>query len=135
MKIKNYFINAALSIVLFPATLFAHHNFQAEFDRNFPVVITGTVVRFELTNPHARLFVQEINDNGETINWNFELTAASNLLRHGWRRDSVNPGDTVTVNADRAINHPNVGNARRVTLINEEGENTIFGQVRDQIQD
>jgi len=135
MKIKICITSLILSLFLVSAPLFAHHNFQAEFDRDLPVVVTGTVVRFELTNPHARLYIQEVDENGETINWNFELTAASNLLRRGWRRDSVNPGDTVTVNADRAINHPNVGNARRVTLINEEGENTIFGQVRDQVQD
>jgi hypothetical protein len=131
MKIKIFITSLILSLFLVSAPLVAHHNFQAEFDRDLPVVVTGTVVRFELTNPHARLYIQEVDENGETINWNFELTAASNLLRRGWRRDSVNPGDTVTVNADRAINHPNVGNARRVTLINEEGENTIFGQVRD----
>jgi len=131
MKITIWSTSVVLSLILVSAPLFAHHNFQAEFDSNLPIEVSGTVVRFSMTNPHARLYIQEIDENDETINWDFELAAASSLMRRGWRRDSVKPGDTVVVSAHRAINHPHVGNARSVTLISEDGENRVFGQTRD----
>jgi len=131
MKVRLFLINAVLGLFLLPAPLFAHHNFRAEFDDNLPVMVTGTVTRFAMTNPHARIYVDVEDENGEVVNWNFELGAASGLLRRGWKKDSLEPGDTVTINAFRARNDPLVGNARRVTLITEDGEYRVFGQAQN----
>tara|TARA_R110000772_G_scaffold97492_8_gene196786 strand:+ start:1735 stop:2133 length:399 start_codon:yes stop_codon:yes gene_type:complete len=111
---------------------FAHHNFRAEFDIDMPVIVTGTVTRVALTNPHARLYLDVSNEDGTVTHWDFELAAASSLLRRGWRRDTLEVGDTIIVHAARARNAPNVGNVEYVTLVNEDGsEGFSFGSPRD----
>jgi hypothetical protein len=96
----------------------AHHSFSAEFDRELPVTVTGTVTKVEWMNPHARFYVDVLDEDGESINWDFELGSPNNLMRRGWTRHSLEIGDTVTVTGFRARNHPHVGNASTVTDAN-----------------
>lgn len=93
-----------------------HHSFEAEFSRDLPVEVTGTVTRVEWMNPHARFYVDVEDENGEVVNWNFELASPNGLMRRGWRRDSMKTGDVISVTGSRAKNHPHVANASRVTL-------------------
>ncbi len=99
-----------------PAAARAHHAFAAEFDRDRPVEVTGTVTRVEWTNPHARFYVDVENQDGEIVNWDFELTTPNILFRQGWSRNSLQEGDRVTVRGFRARNAPYVANAGEVML-------------------
>lgn len=107
----------ALGAVITPAVVDAHHSFSAEFSRDLPIEVTGTVTRVEWTNPHARFYV-EAQEDGETVEWDFELTTPNILMRRGWSRDSLKTGDQVTVSGWRARKDPHVGNAKSVTLAN-----------------
>ena len=98
----------------------AHHSFSAEFDLNLPVTVTGTVTKIEWMNPHAHFYVDVKDDNGSTLNWDFELGSPNTLMRRGWNRNSMKIGDTVTVAGYRAKNNPHVANASTVTLGNGE---------------
>lgn len=91
----------------------AHHSFSAEFSRDLPVEVTGVVTKVEWMNPHARFYI-EADENGEKVSWDFELTTPNILMRRGWRPDSLEPGDRVTVTGWRARNHPHVANANTV---------------------
>ena len=106
----------ASCILLGPRAESAHHAFAAEFDRDQPIEISGTVTLVEWTNPHARFYVDAENEDGEIVNWDFELTTPNILFRQGWSRDSLKPGDAVTVSGFRARNAPYVGNAGEVRL-------------------
>ena len=95
----------------------AHHSFAAEFDRNLPITVTGTVTKVEWANPHARFYLDAKDEQtGEIVNWDFELASPNGLMRRGWTRNSMKLGDTVTVTGHRAKNAPHVGNASTVTL-------------------
>jgi uncharacterized protein DUF6152 len=106
----------ALSSVGFSQIATAHHSFAAEFSRDLPIEVTGKVTRVEWTNPHARFYVDAPGENGETVNWDFELTTPNILFRRGWSASSLKIGDTVSVSGWRARNAPHVGNARSVKL-------------------
>ncbi len=116
MKVRSLLSGAIFGLMLVSAPLFAHHSFRAEFDSEQPIEITGTVTEIEWTNPHARFYVDVEDDAGEVINWDFELASPNSLFRRGWKRDSLKPGDVVTVSAFRARNSPYVANTRTVTL-------------------
>ena len=94
----------------------AHHSFSAEFDRNLPVNVTGTVTKVEWMNPHARFYIDVKDTEGKVSNWDFELASPNGLMRRGWTRNSMKIGDVVTVTGSRAKNNPLVGNASTVTL-------------------
>jgi len=111
------FAAGAVGALLVQNAAVAHHSFAAEFDRNQPVTITGSVTKVEWANPHARFYVDVKDDKtGETVNWDFELASPNGLMRRGWTRNSMKLGDTVTVTGFRAKNSTRVGNASTVTL-------------------
>ena len=110
---------ASLGIGLVQSAAQAHHSFAAEFDRNLPVTVTGTVTKVEWANPHARFYIDAKDESsGEVVNWDFELASPNGLMRRGWTRNSMKLGDLVTVTGHRAKNAPHVGNASTVTLAN-----------------
>ena len=94
----------------------AHHSFAAEYDAAKPVTMTGTVTKVEWMNPHARFYIDVKDDSGKVTNWELELGSPNGLMRRGWTRNSMKPGDTVTVNGSLAKDGSNLANARTVKL-------------------
>jgi hypothetical protein len=107
---------AAAGAALLTGSASAHHSFAAEFDRDMPITVTGTVTKVEWANPHARFYIDAKDEAGKTVNWDFELASPNGLMRRGWNRNSMKLGDVVTVTGHRAKNNPLVGNASSVTL-------------------
>jgi hypothetical protein len=103
---------AGSGIALAPVAV-AHHS-QSEFDSRLVVNIEGKVARLDWRSPHARLIVDVVNAKGETEQWDFELPSPTTMMRRGWTRNSLQPGDKVTVNASRARNFPLIGYARSI---------------------
>jgi len=74
----------------------AHHSHANVVEDT--IVIGGTVKEFEWTNPHSWISLEVANeDTGERQDWLLEARAPAQLLRRGWTRDSLKPGDVVSV--------------------------------------
>ena len=58
----------------------AHHS-TAMYDMANPVTVTGTVKRFEWTNPHAFIFIDVKDDKGNSVEWEIELMSLNHLGR------------------------------------------------------
>lgn len=110
-----------LASILAAASASSHHAFAAEFDINKPVSLTGPVTRMEWTNPHAWLFMEAEDAQGNTVTWSVELVGINDLLRLGWGRDKVSVGEVISVQGYGARNGTNTANAASVTLV-ESGE-------------
>ena len=87
---------ALLVGVAWTGSLMAHHS-PAVFDRTREVKLTGTVKDFRWQNPHTWLEIDVPGDSGKVVTWGVEMTSPTYLARAGWRNNSVNPGDKVTV--------------------------------------
>jgi hypothetical protein len=107
---------AACATLLTAVPTAAHHSFAAEYDANRPITVTGTVQKLEWTNPHAWLYVEGRDQNGTQQVWEFELAPPNGLMRNGWRRDSLQPGQQVTVIGFRSKTSSTMANARAVRL-------------------
>lgn len=113
MKIFAVFA-LGLSAVVGPAL--AHHSFAAEYDLNKPLTMKGTVTKVEWLNPHARIYVDIKDEAGTVSNWEFELGAPNALIRKGWTRNSIKPGDVVTIDGYHAKDGSKLGDAAAITL-------------------
>ena len=106
-RLAHWIAIACLSLSLASAAQ-AHHS-QAQFDFKSVVEVTGTVTVLDWRSPHARLYVDVVDGQGNVVNWNFELPSPMTLMRRGWKRDSLKPGDKVAVKGARARHVPAIG--------------------------
>ena len=94
----------------------AHHAFAAEYDENKRVTVSGTVTKFEWTNPHVWLQIEGTDESGKVTSWRFEMGSPNGLARRGWIRTALKEGDQVTVEGYCAKDGRNVANAGTVTI-------------------
>lgn len=89
---------ATMAVVLLacsPAA--AHHSFAAFFEGSQTIKLTGKVTAFRFTNPHGIIAFEVTGPDGKVKQWAAETNSPAVLMRRGWTRMSVKPGDTVTV--------------------------------------
>jgi hypothetical protein len=91
-----WLVGLCVLLALVPAA--AHHEIAAKFDERKPLTLKGPVTKVDWLNPHVHLFVN-VQDGNALVNWAVELESAVDLQRGGWNRDSLKPGDVVTVQA------------------------------------
>jgi Family of unknown function (DUF6152) len=104
-----------MTTLLLIATL-VHHSFAAEFDQNKTIVLKGAITKVEWFNPHIWLYLDVKNDQAVVQRWQCEGGAPNTLTRNGWTKDSLKPGDQVTIDGYLAKDGSKTCNARAVKL-------------------
>lgn len=72
----------------------AHHSF-AMYDGENLVEIEGVVKEYKLTTPHSFIAVTVTATDGSTQVWGLEGSSANSLVRDGWNRTTLKPGDII----------------------------------------
>jgi hypothetical protein len=90
--------------------LLAHHGNSA-YDTSKTTSYKATVTKFEYSNPHTQVYFDVTDEKGNVEHWVAETTNPAMLNRVGWTRDTLKPGDQVTL-----IANPNKVGARVVFL-------------------
>jgi hypothetical protein len=103
-----------LFVIALPAQ--AHHSFAAVFDVNQTVEVSGAVTEVEWMNPHAWIHLDVENEAGDIEKWSFELGSPNGLIRRGWSRATIKPGDAISISGYRARDGSKRGNVVAVTL-------------------
>ncbi len=102
MNRRKFFVGLGVpAIALLAPALSAHHS-TSMYDMENPVTVTGTVKRFEWTNPHAFIFLDVKDKDGKIVEWEVELMSLNHLRTYGWVRDTVKPGDIIQCTGGRA---------------------------------
>ena len=86
-----------LVILLGSAVATSAHHGTAAFDTSTMVTVTGKVTEFVYTNPHVQLYFEGKIESGPLSKWQGEMTAPNKLGRAGWSKNTLKPGDSVTV--------------------------------------
>ena len=85
------------ALLVAPGVAQAHHSFAAFFDPTKTISVTGTVTDFRFTNPHGTITIEVQGKDGQRHVWKAETNAPVVLMRRGWRKSSLKPGDVVTL--------------------------------------
>lgn len=93
---------AALALLGGSRMVAAHHSFAAIFDRDQPITLMGVLTGVEWTNPHMFFHLEVTAADGAVADWAIEGYPPTMMARQGWSRETVKPGDRVTVTAWRA---------------------------------
>jgi len=114
--IVGVFLAAIVALASNGAGVSAHHSFAAEFDFQKPVTLKGVVVQWEMINPHGWITIDVRAEDGKTARWMVETSNPNGLMRLGWTKRSLKPGDEITVEGYKAKDGSNTANAATVTL-------------------
>ena len=129
MTLASAAVVLGVGVLLAAPPLVAHHAFSAEFDADKPVKLTGVVTKLDWTNPHAWIYVDVKDQAGKVASWGFELASPNGLMRNGWTRFSLKPGDEVTVEGSRAKNGSAMANAQTV-ILTKTGQRLFAGSAQ-----
>ena len=91
----------------------AHHGTRVSYDWTNPTQITGTVTEFVWRNPHARLFFDVVDEEGNVVNWGGEMSSPMVLARGGWTRATLEAGDELTFTIYPSRAGANIGEVSR----------------------
>jgi hypothetical protein len=87
-------LSVVVALAVIGVSLTAHHSF-AVFDHTQSVTVTGTVTKFQWTNPHGFLEMDYAAADGKTKHYTLELTSINMLTRAGWTSRSIKAGEKV----------------------------------------
>jgi hypothetical protein len=103
-----------LALAAWPAS--AHHGGDVEWGEKAVGPITGTATKFAFQFPHV-FFEMNVEGNGATSAWTITTRWTPTILRdHGWSRESIKPGDKVTVTYLPHVGKPQIGQMQTIEV-------------------
>lgn len=98
----------------------AHHAVAGVYDLNEEIVLEGQLTQLNIRNPHSNLHLTVPNEDGTTTEWVLTTASVQVLTRAGVNRDSIKPGESLTITALPARNGNPAGFIRRLELSDRE---------------
>jgi len=78
----------------------AHHS-MSMYDRGHDTTFKATITQFDWVNPHAQITFTVADEHGNVEKWVAEGPGPNRLANHGWSKDTLKPGDQVTIVGNR----------------------------------
>jgi hypothetical protein len=84
------------------APVLAHHAFSAEFDVKKPLTLKGTLVKWEMINPHSWFHIEVKDPSGEVVEWMVEGGSPNSLIRQGVTKATLQIGMELVIEGYQA---------------------------------
>jgi hypothetical protein len=104
----------ATGVMLTATNIAAAHHSRAMFDMSKNVTYRGVVKEYRWQNPHSHIVMivgTDAADQSTIGTWDIEASSISLMVSQGWKRDTFEPGDPVTI-----VAHPSRNGTRDVLL-------------------
>jgi hypothetical protein len=89
------------SVISGPA--FAHHS-MSMYDSSHETTFKATITQFDWANPHTQISFTVGDEHGIIEKWVAEGPSPNRLANGGWSKESLKPGDQVTIVGNRNKN-------------------------------
>lgn len=96
MSVWTTWLAAIVAVAVLTSPARAHHSF-AMFEKNHVVTLEGVVSKIEWTNPHVYFIIEAKDAKGVSRKYTIESGSISLLARKGWKRNSLQVADAVSV--------------------------------------
>lgn len=107
---------AVAGLLICSGAALAHHG-VAGYDLAKTVTVHGTVTKFDWSNPHVVVYVDAKSDTGEMQHWTIEFASPVHMVRAGWNKNVMKPGDDVVIDTHPSRNGAPVGITSTITFI------------------
>ena len=94
----------------------AHHSFSVEFDAKKPLKLEGTLVEWEMINPHSWFHMDVKGDDGEVVRWMVEGGSPNQLIRMGVTKKTISVGTELIIEGYQARDGTNKAVGRNFVL-------------------
>jgi hypothetical protein len=88
-------LTVMITVLTFSPVASAHHSRAHYGDQE--TTTTGTVIEYKWRNPHVFVVWQVKDQTGKSIQWVGEMASVTSMIADGMTKDSLKPGDQVTV--------------------------------------
>jgi hypothetical protein len=95
MRFKTFLL-AVLGAQAIALAAWAHHS-HGNYAMTEYTEFEGTVTDVYWVNPHAWMYMDVVNDDGQVETWALEAAGATTLVRGGIAQDEIKAGDTIHV--------------------------------------
>ena len=119
MRNKLVVVAGAVGLFMVADPMFAHHS-ESMYDKDHPVTLTGTVTAFRFINPHVKIHFEVKDENGSIVKWVAGTSAPQRLYRNGWHKETLKPGDHITITGHPAKDGRKIMNVQR--LVGPDGQ-------------
>ena len=106
-------VHNVIAIAVMTATLSAHHSTVAYAPQSI-VLKNATIARVIWASPHIILTFSVKDSSGAVSSWSMESGSPASVARVGWNRNSVKPGDKVTIDLYPSRNGAHVGRLKKL---------------------
>ena len=118
MKKHTLFAGLALvGVCGLAAPALAHHSVNAQFDATKETVVSATLVKLDVINPHSQWDFTAKNAKGGVDSWHFESASPAVLRRSGVRvKEDLKVGATYTVHFNPSLDGSHTGYMRGIEI-------------------
>jgi hypothetical protein len=102
MRTKLFITVLGVGLMLGASQVRAHHAFAAEFDVNRPLTLKGTLVKWEMVNPHSWFHIGVKDKDGKVTTWMVEGGSPNQLIRMGVTKTTVPVGTELVIEGYQA---------------------------------
>ena len=112
-----FWLGVIVSAAVLP--LCAHHG-NVSYEVTKQITLKGTVTQWAWTNPHCFIRFDVKEQNGQTVHWIAETENPNTMTHLGWGRQSLEPGEPITVTVFPVKNGAPLG--RIVNVVRADGQ-------------